>query len=116
MAAPEGQLEAVRRLVARGEANFAQPFAHGSMRCVYFVPRGEDTQSPHTQDELYVIIAGTGTLKRGEEEIAFTTGDTLFVPAGQDHRFIDFSTDFECWAVFWGPAGGETADMGAPSR
>jgi hypothetical protein len=31
----------------------------------------------------------------------------LFVPAGVEHRFEDFSDDFAVWVVFWGPDGGE---------
>ena len=33
----------------------------------------------------------------------------LFVEAGVDHRFVDFSDDFETWVIFWGPDGGEPA-------
>ena len=31
----------------------------------------------------------------------------VFVPAGQIHRFEDFSSDFVVWVVFYGPEGGE---------
>ena len=31
----------------------------------------------------------------------------LFVPAGVEHRFDDFSDDFAAWVVFFGPKGGE---------
>jgi hypothetical protein len=31
----------------------------------------------------------------------------LFVPAGQIHRFENFSSDFAVWVVFYGPEGGE---------
>jgi hypothetical protein len=33
----------------------------------------------------------------------------LFVPAGMDHRFVNFSGDFAAWVIFYGPAGGEKA-------
>jgi hypothetical protein len=33
-------------------------------------------------------------------------GDALFVGSGIEHRFENFSADFSCWVVFWGPAGG----------
>jgi len=31
----------------------------------------------------------------------------IFVEAGVEHRFEDFTDDFETWVVFWGPQGGE---------
>ena len=34
-------------------------------------------------------------------------GGDLFVPAGQIHRFEDFSSDFAVWVAFYGPEGGE---------
>ena len=40
----------------------------------------------------------------GEVEAA---GSFRFVPAGQVHRFEDFSADFVVWVVFYGPEGGE---------
>ena len=34
-------------------------------------------------------------------------GTPLFVAAGVEHRFDDFSDDFETWVVFYGAEGGE---------
>jgi len=31
----------------------------------------------------------------------------LFVPAGVEHRFENFSDDFATWVIFYGPEGGE---------
>ena len=47
------------------------------------------------------------TLVCGEERQAFEPGEALFVPAGVEHRFVDFSEDFSAWVVFYGPDGGE---------
>jgi mannose-6-phosphate isomerase-like protein (cupin superfamily) len=35
-------------------------------------------------------------------------GTFLFVPAGQPHRFEDFSDDLAVWVLFYGPEGGES--------
>jgi mannose-6-phosphate isomerase-like protein (cupin superfamily) len=80
---------------------------HGSMRVGLYAPKGKDDQSPHTQDELYIIASGSGWFVKGEERIAFAPQDVLFVEAGAEHRFEDFSADFATWVVFWGPEGGE---------
>jgi mannose-6-phosphate isomerase-like protein (cupin superfamily) len=72
-----------------------------------YVPKIEDTQTPHDQDELYIIASGTGWFRRGAERVAFGPHDALFVRAGEAHRFEDFSPDFATWVVFYGAKGGE---------
>ena len=91
----------------RTSQDYRYPIRHGSMRVGVYAPRGHDDQTPHTQDELYIVIAGTGTFLRGGERIPFKPGTLLFVPAAMEHRFVDFSDDFSVWVVFWGPEGGE---------
>ncbi len=79
------------------------------MSVIVFTPRGRDYQNTHTQDELYIVMKGSGTLMIEDEPYLFGEGDVLFVAAGKRHRFMDFSDDLVTWAIFWGPAGGETA-------
>ena len=82
-------------------------FAHGTMSLVAFTPRGRDYQTTHPQDELYIIMKGSGTLVIEDIPYPFVEGDVLFVPATKQHRFSQFSQDLITWAIFWGPAGGE---------
>ncbi len=82
---------------------------HGSMTLRYYMPRGADPQTPHDQDELYVVTSGRGTFLVGGQRVPFGPGDVLFAGAGVEHRFEDFSHDFATWVVFYGPAGGERA-------
>lgn len=82
-------------------------FDHGQMSLVIFAPRGEDHQTTHAQDEVYIVVRGSGKLLMEEVELAFVAGDALFVPAETRHRFVDFSEDFVTWAIFCGPLGGE---------
>jgi mannose-6-phosphate isomerase-like protein (cupin superfamily) len=84
-----------------------EAFRHGSMSLVLFTPRGKDYQDAHEQDELYVVLRGSGTLVLGDSRILFSQGDVLFVPAGKDHHFESFTQDLVTWAIFWGPSGGE---------
>ena len=89
---------------------FFYPIRHGSMRVGVYAPRGPaDPQTPHDQDELYIVISGHGTFVKGAERRAFGPGDVIFVEAGAVHRFEDFGADFATWVVFWGPKGGEAA-------
>jgi mannose-6-phosphate isomerase-like protein (cupin superfamily) len=86
---------------------FRELFAHGSLSIEIYRPVGADTQSAHTRDEVYVVIAGTGIFQDDGERRPFGPGDLLFVAAGVEHRFHDFSDDFSTWVVFYGPEGGE---------
>lgn len=94
-------------------ARFATVFRHGTLAVEFYAPRGHDGQTPHTRDEVYVVASGTGTFVRDGERVAFGSGDFLFVPAGVDHRFEEFSDDFATWVLFYGPGGGEAASTDA---
>jgi mannose-6-phosphate isomerase-like protein (cupin superfamily) len=86
---------------------FATAFTHGSMAAEFYAPRGRDLQTPHSRDELYFIARGYGEFVHGGKRHSASPGDTFFVPAGDDHRFENFSHDFVTWVVFYGPEGGE---------
>lgn len=70
-------------------------------------PINIDPQIPHKQDEIYVIISGSGDFFLNGEVNSFQQGDILFVPAGAEHRFVNFTDDFATWVIFYGPEGGE---------
>lgn len=80
---------------------------HGSLELGYYKPDLKDDQTPHDQDEIYMVQTGSGVFSCGGEDIPFAPGDALFVAAGVEHRFADFSDDFAAWVVFYGPSGGE---------
>ena len=90
----------------RGE-RFVELFRRGTLTVELYAPRQSDPQSPHTRDEVYSVIQGTGMFRNGPERHRFAPGDVLFVPAGVEHRFEDFSDDLMVWVFFYGPDGGE---------
>lgn len=81
--------------------------AHGTMTLRHYKPQGIDAQTPHEQDEIYIVIAGTGRFSVDGKPVSFGPGDALFAAAGSDHRFLEFTDDFETWVIFYGPDGGE---------
>ena len=97
-------LEEIRR---SGKRPFTVRHTRGTMVLELYAPRGVDDQHPHTQDELYFVARGSGTFVCAGERVAFQTGDALFAAAGVEHRFEDFTDDFETWVVFYGREGGE---------
>lgn len=100
-------IDDIRKRIAADDKRHSYPIHHGSMRVGLYAPRIHDPQTPHTQDEIYIIAKGAGTFAKGRERKPFKEGDVIFVEAGLEHRFEDFTDDFETWVVFWGPEGGE---------
>jgi len=86
---------------------FAVGFTHGSMLVELYEPGPVDTQQPHTRDELYIVVSGTGGFECGERRVACGPHDVLFARAGERHRFVDTTPEFRTWVVFYGPEGGE---------
>lgn len=82
-------------------------FEHGTLQIEMYKPDGVDLQTPHTRDEVYVIASGSGQFINDGVEQAVEVGEVLFVPAGVEHRFFDFTDDFATWVLFYGPEGGE---------
>lgn len=101
--------EAAEERLRAATKPFVKLLEHGSMYVEYYVPEGEDLQTPHEQDELYVIDQGSGVFYNDGVRHTFKAGDVLFVPAGIEHRFEVFSVDFATWVIFYGPKGGELA-------
>ena len=77
------------------------------MEIEIFKPEGEDLQQPHTRDEVYFIASGSGRFELEGSIEPVGAGDVVFVAAGAHHRFVEFSSDFSTWVVFYGPEGGE---------
>ncbi len=86
---------------------FSVASRHGTMMLGLYAPRGPDIQTPHEQDELYVVASGSGAFNKDGERRAIAAPDVIFVEAGVSHRFEDLSDDFSAWVIFWGPPGGE---------
>ncbi len=66
--------DAMERLPGPAGERFAEVLEHGSMEVEIYAPRGTDPQTPHTRDELYVVVSGRAT---------FTVeGESFDAPAG----------------------------------
>ncbi|ESA33479.1 cupin [Leptolyngbya sp. Heron Island J] len=92
---------------AQQESPFIELLRHGSLTVEFYQPRLVDKQQPHSRDEIYVVVSGTGEFINGTCRQRFEPGEVLFVPAGVEYRFENFSEDFATWVFFYGPKGGE---------
>jgi len=86
----------------------ARVWQRGSLDIAFALPVPPKDQTPHTQDEIYIIISGRGTLIHDGKRDSFAPGDILFVAAGTEHQFEDVTEDLALWRVFYGPPGGDT--------
>jgi mannose-6-phosphate isomerase-like protein (cupin superfamily) len=103
LSVPEG----VAQLPAIPAEQYAILFRHGTLTAGIYAPRGIDSQTPHTRDEVYVVAHGRGTFVRSDGRRQFAPGDLIFVPAREPHHFEDFTDDLVLWVLFYGPEGGE---------
>ncbi len=79
----------------------------GTLDVALGAPVRPSVQTPHEQDEVYIIVRGQGVLFHDSKRDAFEPGDFLFVAAGIEHQFEDISDDLLVWRVFYGPKGGD---------
>ena len=93
--------------VPDGEIRSVSAFRHGTLETKLYAPRGIDPQKPHGRDELYIVARGRGVADINGRRQSFGPADALFVPAGAEHRFVDFTDDLALWVMFYGPEGGE---------
>lgn len=104
-------LDAAKSLGPPPPENLAVPvFAHGSLEAELYAPEDVDRQEPHSRDEVYFVAQGSALFFDGEERVPVSPGSFVFVAAGQEHRFEEFSRDFTVWVMFYGPEGGEADD------
>jgi mannose-6-phosphate isomerase-like protein (cupin superfamily) len=82
-------IESVKRRL--GDAGGGYEIVHASPGLeigVYVLVAPEpDRQQPHADDEVYVVLEGTGVLEVEGTRIELREGNAAFVPAGADHRF-----------------------------
>lgn len=67
----------------------------------YYLPAGAtDPQSPHAEDEIYVILEGRGILRTESGDGLAVPGAALFVPAGEHHSFTEITEALFMYVVF----------------
>jgi mannose-6-phosphate isomerase-like protein (cupin superfamily) len=67
----------------------------------YSIPAaGFDGQEPHSEDEIYLVTAGEGTLESGGARVRVGPGAVIYVPAGEVHRFTDITEDLAVVVIF----------------
>jgi len=99
--------DALARLPGPAGEHAVTLLQRGSLITKLSAPKVPIRQTPHEQDELYVIVRGKGVLFHDGKRDPFETGDLLFVAAGTEHQFENCTEDLAVWVIFYGPRGGE---------
>ena len=60
----------------------------------------DDDQEPHTEDEIYVVMAGQATLEAIGQPASVGPGSVIYVPAGEPHRFTKITSDLAVLVLF----------------
>jgi mannose-6-phosphate isomerase-like protein (cupin superfamily) len=67
----------------------------------YSIPAGgADEQTPHTEDEIYLVLQGRAMLAAGEASVPVGPGSVIYVPAGEAHRFTGITEDLAVVVLF----------------
>lgn len=71
---------------------------------LYVLPaNGVDTQSPHTEDEVYYVVSGRAKIKVADEDRDVGAGSIVYVAKNVEHRFHSIEEELTL-LVFFAPA------------
>ena len=62
-----------------------------------------DPQTPHQEDEVYLVLAGRAVLEVAGERHPVRRGSLAFVAERVQHRFVDIDEDLEVLVLFAPP-------------
>ena len=109
-----GQLFSLARLLAEqrtGGRSYHEFLVRPALSAgIYHLAAGEaDRQNPHTEDEVYYVLNGSGEITIDGTVQPVAPGDFIYVAAGVEHRFHDYPEGITLLVVFAparGSAGG----------
>jgi quercetin dioxygenase-like cupin family protein len=95
-------LAQVPAVSAEDPVRYEQSVGTKEFRGGHYVLRAgaSDPQEPHTEDEAYLVLAGSAILETGGERHAVRAGHAILVPAGVPHRFVDIDRDLTLFVLF----------------
>jgi mannose-6-phosphate isomerase-like protein (cupin superfamily) len=94
---------------APGGPAYVQHMASASLSVgTYSIPRGGlDDQTPHAEDEIYVVTSGRAVIVTPSARVPVGPGSVIYVPAGEAHRFVDVASDLTLAVIFAPPYSGD---------
>jgi mannose-6-phosphate isomerase-like protein (cupin superfamily) len=102
--------EAKERLAAAGGYEVVHRSPGLELGVYVLVAPEPDRQQPHEDDEVYVVLEGSGLLEVEGEQVELAEGHAVFVPAGAQHRFVGYER-LSVLVIFQRAAGIEEASF-----
>jgi mannose-6-phosphate isomerase-like protein (cupin superfamily) len=59
-------------------------------------------KNPHTENEVYYIISGSGMIRVGDKTYSIESGDVIFVEQGLEHDFFNIDEEITALIIFVG--------------
>jgi mannose-6-phosphate isomerase-like protein (cupin superfamily) len=98
------ELSKISQQQAESDKPYLQFINEGTMSLgLYALAAGaDDTQSPHTEDEIYYVVSGRASIAAAGERRPVQPGSIVFVAKEVEHRFVDIEEDLSI-LVFFAP-------------
>lgn len=84
----------------QGDKSYLELLSEDSMRVELARYPNPEPKTPHKEDELYVILSGSGTAHVGSETYDVNEGDVVYVDRGVSHDFFDIEDEITAIVVF----------------
>jgi len=82
--------------------SYAEVLSEESMRVELARYPNPEPKTPHREDELYVVLSGSGMVHVGTETYSVEEGDIVYVEQGLEHDFFDIDEEITALVVFTG--------------
>ena len=104
-------MEAQARIPGPAGEHATTALHRGTLDVALSIPPSPIQQTPHAQDEIYIVVRGRAVVLHDGKRESCEAGDIVFVAAGVEHQFEELSDSFAVWRVFYGPDGGEISTL-----
>ena len=81
-----------------------------SVGIYYLTPDEPDRQQPHTEDEIYYVLSGEGSIEIDGEQTRVRPGSVVFVEKHIPHHFLDYPEGLTLLVIF-APARGSAQSI-----
>lgn len=98
-------LEKIKELASKSNERYLEFLRVPDMSMgLYTLKAGEkDLQSPHNEDEVYLVLKGEAKVQIEDEKETIEAGSIVYVPARAAHNFLDIREELQL-LVFFAPA------------
>jgi len=95
-------LNEIRKKLSGSKVEYREFLSVPSLSCgLYHLPAGSrDMQTPHDEDEVYLVLEGKAQMKTGDEPLEVKPGMVLYIAASETHSFFEIEEDMTLLVFF----------------